>query len=238
MAQPWHIQLWRSEKEERCVATSHEHRPAKQSMHSGNYQGARPALVDTIARPAHELHRELAQHAKQLRPLCVPSIGGKEGVFLRLYGGVGRVALEEAWQGREAAIIDWEDGRENDLGTLQAQRDVDSMLSARDSRNRSVVAWVGVELECRSWTMARSGGQGPPAIRRATHVMGLPGIRKCDEIKVKVGNQQYEIVMHWVDTCLGLGIPGYCENGVHSWLWHTPKIKEKLAEGVVWFAKR
>jgi len=67
---------------------------------------------------------------------------------LSLYGGVGRVALEEARQKREAAIIVWEDGRENDLGTLQAQRDVDSMLSARDSRNRSVVAWVGVQLEC------------------------------------------------------------------------------------------
>jgi hypothetical protein len=93
-----------------CAATSHEHRPAKQSMHSGNYQCARPALVDTIARLAHELHRELAQHAKQLRPLCVPSIGGKEGVFLSLYGGVGRVALEEELQGREAAIIGWEDG--------------------------------------------------------------------------------------------------------------------------------
>ena len=66
--------------------------------------------------------------------------------------------------------------------------------------------------------------------------MGMPGIRKCDEIKVKVGNQQYEIVMHWVDTRLGLGIPGYCENGVHYWLWHTPRIKEKLVEGVVWFA--
>ena len=67
---------------------------------------------------------------------------------MSLYGGVGRVALEEARQKREAAIIVWEDGRENDLGTLQAQRDVDSMLSARDSRNRSVVAWVGVQLEC------------------------------------------------------------------------------------------
>jgi hypothetical protein len=60
---------------------------------------------------------------------------------------------------------------------------------------------------------------------RATHVMGSPGIRKCDEIKVKVGNQQYENVMHWVDTWLGLGIPGYCEHGVHSWLWRTPKIR-------------
>ena len=27
-------------------------------------------------------------------------------------------------------------------------------------------------------------------------------------------NQQYEIVMHWEDTCLGLCIPGYCKDGV------------------------
>ena len=76
-------------------------------MHSGNYPCARPALVDTIARPAYDLHRELAQHAKQLRPLRVPSIGGKQGVFLSWHGRVGRVVLAVR-QGREAAIIDWE----------------------------------------------------------------------------------------------------------------------------------
>ena len=57
-------------------------------------------------RLAHELHREREQHANQLWSVCEPSIGGKQGVFLGLYGGVGRVVLEVR-QGREAAIIDF-----------------------------------------------------------------------------------------------------------------------------------
>ena len=110
---------------------------------------------------------------------------------------------------RDAAIVDWEDGIDNDLGTMQAREDVGSMLKLKDSANRGLVVWLGIEIECRSWTMARSGGQGPPAIRSAIHVLGLPGIRKCDEAKVKVGYCQYENMMHWVDICLDLGTHGF-----------------------------
>ena len=78
-------------------------------MNIGNYQLARPALVDTFARPALEAHRQLAQHAQQVRLALVPSNDGEQSVFLSLYGGVGWVALAEARQGRAVAIIAWED---------------------------------------------------------------------------------------------------------------------------------
>jgi hypothetical protein len=203
---------------------------------SGPAQPARPSVVDAHPRREHVLHPALANCTKQIAPLHICSEGTKPGVFLSLYGGVGRVAREEARCGRDAVIVDLEDDPKNDLGTVQAKEDVCAMVSARDSKGERIVTWVGIELECRSWSMARGGPGGPPAIRSKLHVMGLPGVRPHDQVKLDSGNAHYESMMDWVDACTVEGTPGYVENGVHSWLWSTARVKTAVANLSVWFA--
>ena len=90
----------------------------------------------------------------------------QRSIFLSLYGGCGRVAKKATERGLHSVVIDLCDSSKNDLGKLQAEKEVRTLLGTRR------VALLGIELPCNSWSIARRGN--PPPLRDSHHfVLGL-----------------------------------------------------------------
>ena len=180
-------------------------------------------------------YRRLLKLGRAFRPKhYIPMKRTHHGIFLSLYGGAGHVA--EAWRahGREALVVDCSHSSNNDLGTELAQTEVTSMLRYKDADSHHGVAMLGIDLPCETWSRARGGGHGPPAIRSSNYVMGLPGIRAHDQRKVDAANKQLANALTWVNEAVALGIPGYLENGVNTFLWSTEGVSRlRICEGVV-----
>ena len=139
----------------------------------------------------------------------------QRSIFLSLYGGCGRVAKKATERGLHSVVIDLCDSSKNDLGKLQAEKEVRTLLGTRQ------VALLGIELPCNSWSIARRGN--PPPLRDSHHfVLGLPHLGTKDKERVHNGNQQYRSAVRLIRSCLAFGIPGYLENPKSSRLWKTP----------------
>ena len=90
--------------------------------------------------------------------------------------------------------------------------------------------FVGLEVVCSSWSIARRGC--PPPLRdNGKGLMGLPGLSPADARKVRVGNQQYRCLVRIIKACILLGIGGYVENPRTSRIWRTWGVKTLLRKG-------
>lgn len=77
--------------------------------------------------------------------------------------------MAESWQegGRESLLIDLVDDPLNDLCSTNNAAIVDRLLRMTDRvTGMPCVGLLGLEPECSSWSRARGGGLGPPAIRK------------------------------------------------------------------------
>ena len=62
----------------------------------------------------------------------------------------------------------------------------------------------------------------PPPLRSSEFVMGLPGLRSCDQAKVDLGNALLKITVELAQQCYDFRVPWSVENPLGSYLWKTP----------------
>lgn len=77
---------------------------------------------------------------------------------------------------------------------------------------------------CSSFSLARKDDGGPPPLRSSEFVMGLPGLRKCDQDKVDLGNALLRITVELAQCCFEFQVPWTIENPLGSYLWKTPAM--------------
>lgn len=169
------------------------------------------------------------------KPMC-PAIFGPakrkfQGAFLSLFGGAARVCEALRDLGCESMVLDFCDSVENDLSTDSAAAIVSKILRQKDQNGNSLVSLLGIEPECASWSRARGGGKGPPAIRSRCFLMGLPGVRPHDQVKLDAGNRQMQNACCWIEVSISERIPGYLEQPCCSWFWLLDWVLALLESG-------
>jgi len=87
---------------------------------------------------------------------------------------------------------------------------------------------------------AKFGGHlGPPPLRDAEHLMGLPNLRPVDQLKVDTANKLYQCAIHLLEVCMVLGCLISVENPARSWLWALLAMLVKAThkpDFISWFA--
>ena len=80
-------------------------------------------------------------------------------------------------------------------------------------------------------------GGGPPAIRDShENLMGLPGVRVCDQRKLDLANKQADQALEYLHEAFRRGIPGYIENPQTSRLWLLPALQSLVRDRRAWYA--
>ncbi|CAK0828996.1 unnamed protein product [Prorocentrum cordatum] len=102
-----------------------------------------------------------------------------------------------------------------DLSRRRAQRAVSGWL--RGGLLQGV--WLG--MPCSSWSRARNRPNGPPPLRGAAHVLGLPDLSSADSLKVETGNKLSQFSFGLFLECARRGVPAAIENPSTSWIWQT-----------------
>ena len=83
------------------------------------------------------------------------------------------------------------------------------------------------------------GHLGPPPLRDAEHLMGLPNLRPVDQLKVDIANKLYRCAIHLLEVCMVLGCLVSIENPARSWLWALLAMLVKATHKqdlISWFA--
>ena len=87
------------------------------------------------------------------------------------------------------------------------------------------VKYIGIELPCQTWSKARRAPQWssfPHQLRSHEHIFGLPVLTDKDAAKARTGNIQAAFALMYIRRSLSLGVAGYIENPMNSWLWSLP----------------
>ena len=142
------------------------------------------------------------------------------GVALEVFSGSG--ALSKAWwQCRRLAGVpifelDIANDGSLDLLTRKLQQNVLGWVRA------GLVTTVWLGTPCNSWSRAREIPGGPPPLRSGDFPLGLPGLRRADADKVRIGNELARFSAQLFRTCRTLGVPCAIENPHMSRLWNAP----------------
>lgn len=94
------------------------------------------------------------------------------------------------------------------------------------------LVWLG--MPCTTFSRARRwDGIGPPPLRDANYVMGIPWLRGRERAKLITGNNLYWFSMRILWACLRLRIPVVLENPETSLCWQTPILQVLQASGLM-----
>ena len=83
------------------------------------------------------------------------------------------------------------------------------------------------------------GHMGPPPLRDANHLLGLPNLQEVDQLKVDLANKLYKCAIRLLEVCMVLQCLVSIENPARSWLWPLLAllVKEtRNADFINWFA--
>lgn len=144
----------------------------------------------------------------RLLPGLALKCGG--GVALEVFSGSG--ALSKAWRQcrRLAGVpifeLDIANDGSLDLLTRKLQQNVLGWVRA------GLVTTVWLGTPCNSWSRAREIPGGPPPLRSGDFPLGLPGLRRADADKVRIGNELARFSAQLFRTCRTLGVPCAIEN--------------------------
>ena len=87
---------------------------------------------------------------------------------------------------------------------------------------------------------AKFGGHmGPPPLRDAENLLGLPGLSTNDQTKVELANKLYQCAIQLLKVCKELGCMISIENPARSWLWALLAMLVKATNDddfIAWFA--
>ena len=143
-------------------------------------------------------------------------------ICLELYAGSGRWSHALARRGFYVLMIDLKFGSGHDLDNAKVMNFFLGMVQGR----RILVVLAG--FPCQSFSAARNRPGGPPPLRNAAFVQGLPGLRPHDERKVQRGNRSVGFVCRLVRACVISHVPAALENPKSSWAWQMPAMLELL----------
>ena len=80
---------------------------------------------------------------------------------------------------------------------------------------------------------------GPPPLRGAENLLGLPNLRAIEQLKVDLANNLYRGAVRLLEVCMFLGCLVSIENPARSWLWALLALlvrKTGNTEFAVWFS--
>ena len=143
-------------------------------------------------------------------------------MILELFSGSGQfsTACRRRRALRHPAFeFDFEHDPSHDLCLRAVQQTVRGWLRGR------LVCGVWLGTPCTSMTKARNIPGGPPPLRDALHVLGLPDLRPSDAAKVEIGNRLATFSACIFLLARSLNIPVALENPSTSWLWSLPCIQ-------------
>ena len=83
------------------------------------------------------------------------------------------------------------------------------------------------------------GHMGPPPLRDADHLLGLPNLKEVDQLKVDLANKLYKCAVRILEVCTALGCMLSIENPARSWLWPLLALLVKAthnADFINWFS--
>ena len=123
-------------------------------------------------------------------------------VFIEIFSGSARlaraVARSAGWLAMKWDILD---GADYDLMRPAVQRLLKGWLRAGQIRA------FHMGFPCASWSRARDCPNGPPRLRSPQHVLGLPGLRPSDQVKVETGNELVRFTARFCEYAIALSIP-------------------------------
>jgi hypothetical protein len=79
----------------------------------------------------------------------------------------------------------------------------------------------------------KDGSKGPPPLRSAEHLLGLPGLSAINKLKVEKANRIYANVSRIIRVCIEFHVLITIENPKNSWLWSFPDYLKLLDLGFV-----
>lgn len=144
-------------------------------------------------------------------------------VFVEIFCGKGLLGRTVARLNNWATLL-WDItlGPECDLKRLCNRAKIIGWMRA------GLVRGLHLGTPCNTFSRARDHGPGPPPLRSDSFVLGLPGLRPCDEAKVAEGN----LLMRFSASILGwarrLCLPCTLENPRGSRLWMCPSMQYVL----------
>ena len=94
-----------------------------------------------------------------------------------------------------------------------------------------LVAAAMIHAPCETWSSARHGRPGDgtpvPLQDRKTHIWGIPGLSKMDQLKLEEGNNITRACLMYRDLFRRHHVPCGLENGDLSMLWAVPEEQMK-----------
>lgn len=172
-----------------------------------------------VRRVVQDLLRPLVP--REFDPVDVPR------AFLSLYGGTGRVSSEFGARGIGALLIDAASDARNYLGWREAEEAVLRALIG------SGIGWLGIDLPCRTWSLARRLDGGPRPLRGSAplEIYGLQSLAPAERRAVLAANLLASSACRLVLAASGLGVAGYIEDPASSRLSRFPPIRRLLKSG-------
>ena len=151
---------------------------------------------------------------------------------LELYAGSCRWSRAAGRAGNVVISIDLRfDATSHNLGAKKLQDAICGWIQA---------GWVTYWLAgfpCQSFSVARGQPNGPPALRSAEHVEGLPTLSGHDLVKVQWGNAALAFVSKLLRLSLRMRVVGVAENPWRSWAWQQPVALRLRQRADVRFAR-
>jgi len=103
--------------------------------------------------------------------------------------------------------------------------------------DRGVISFIHFGTPCSSFSVARKNDGGPPPLRDAVHLWGLPGLSPKDHEKVLLGNKFMELTARLARHCSAPGVAWSIENPASSFLWAIPPmvdLQQSLGVKLFW----
>lgn len=151
-------------------------------------------------------------------------------LFLDLCGGEGAVARRaQKHHGLIGVGMDWKKGPIH----IDLKRSCIYNYVEKEMVEEGLVGAAMIHAPCETWSSARHGrpGDGTPVpLRdRKTHIWGIPGLSKMDQVKLEEGNHITRACLMYRDLFRRHHVPCGLENGDLSMLWAVPEVANEMA---------
>ena len=172
----------------------------------------------------------LAKFIEEAHELLAQAIKEQKKLFLDICGGEGAVARRaQKHHGLIGMGMDWKKGPIHiDLKLVCIYNYV-----KKDMVEEGLVAAAMIHAPCETWSSARHGRPGDgtpvPLQDRKTHIWGIPGLSKMDQLKLEEGNHITHACLMYRDLFRRHHVPCGLENGDLSMLWAVPEVADEMA---------
>ena len=169
--------------------------------------------------------KKLSKKKGKKKPEEEVAIGGSTGT-MREYG---KYVDEhgERWGAAEHGVPEMQDKRQKRLHGDPVPQII------KDGDAFTLVGAAMIHAPCETWSSARHGrpGDGTPVpLRdRKTHIWGIPGLSKMDQLKLEEGNHITRACLMYRDLFRRHHVPCGLENGDLSMLWAVPEVADEMA---------